>query len=588
MTIEELIARCESAEGLELEFKAAAGGLPVSLWESVSAFANTSGGWILLGVSQEDDAVRASGVRDPARMKQDLVNLLRNPEKISREVCGPRDIRSETVDGAEVLVMRVRAAGTKEKPVYISGHPYRGTYVRRNEGDFRCTKQEVDRMIRDACAESADSAVVKGYGWDQIDRDTFKRYRERYRQFNQAHPWNDHDDDRFLAAIGGYRKDPETGAEGFTRAAILMFGKQEAILNLRVRHLIDFRLLPEDEDSVRWSDRIVCEGNLYDAFFRIYPRLAEPLKTPFKLDGPHRVSETPAHEALRECLVNMLAHADYAEQAALLIKASPREFVFRNPGSSRVPEDDLLTKDRSDPRNPVLLRMFRYVALAEEAGSGFPKVIRVWREEGLQLPSLHSDTERYEFQITLRLVHLLSEDVRRWLIWCAKNHPAEGQHKLPGLDSLSQNEQLVLVHAREEESINNAAVQALTGLHRADVTALLAGLRDRDLLQQESTRRWASYRVPEDIRRAYDEKVIKKSDKDKRKVIKKKPEIIIKIINLCQSPKSSMQLAAVLKMTRSYLVNRYLGPMIRKGELTYTKPDAPKAKDQKYVVPEKK
>ena len=104
------------------------------------------------------------------------------------------------------------------------------------------------------------------------------------------------------------------------------------------------------------------------------------------------MTETPAHEALRECLVNMLAHADYAEQAALLVKASPREFVFRNPGSSRVPEADLLTKDCSDPRNPILLRMFRYVALADEAGTGLPKVLRVWRAQGLQLPSLHSDT----------------------------------------------------------------------------------------------------------------------------------------------------------------------------------------------------
>ena len=98
---------------------------------------------------------------------------------------------------------------------------------------------------------------------------------------------------------------------GFTRAAILMFGTRESLLNLRSQHLIDFRLVPDgvDESKQRWDHRIAWEGNLYDAFFKIYPRLIEPLKTPFKLEGPHRLTETEAHEALRESLVNMLAHA---------------------------------------------------------------------------------------------------------------------------------------------------------------------------------------------------------------------------------------------------------------------------------------
>ncbi|MDE2290935.1 MAG: hypothetical protein KGL53_02535, partial [Elusimicrobia bacterium] len=423
-------------------------------------FANTAGGWILLGVRQDKDAIRVDGVPNAARLRQDLHNLMRNREKVSHEVCGPDDIRAETVDGATVVSLHVRAAPAKEKPVFIGGNPYKGTFVRRNEGDYRCTRQEVDRMIRDASIESADSAILKGHGWAELDRDTFKRYRERFRQNNPANPWNDYDDDRFLAALGGFRRDAESGAKGFTRAAVLMFGTREALLNLRVRHLIDFRLLSEDDEDLRWADRIAWEGNLYDAFFRIYPRLVEPLKTPFRLEGPHRVSETPAHEALRECLVNMLAHADYSEQAALLVKASPRGFVFRNPGTSRVPEEDLLTKDRSDPRNPILLRMFRYVALAEEAGTGLPKVLRVWRAQRLQLPALHSDTERYEFQATLSLAHLLSEDDRAWLAWCAKVDSRTGQAPLPGLAPLSTDEQLVLIQARNVGSVDNAVVQA--------------------------------------------------------------------------------------------------------------------------------
>jgi predicted HTH transcriptional regulator len=377
-----------------------------------------------------------------------------------------------------------------------------------------------------------------------------------------------------------------------------MFGTREALLNLRIRHLIDFRLLPENDEDLRWADRITWEGNLYDAFFRIYPRLVEPLKTPFKLEGPHRVTETPAHEALRECLVNMLAHADYAEQAALLVTASPREFVFRNPGSSRVPEEDLLTKDCSDPRNPVLLRMFRYVALADEAGTGLPKVLRVWRAQGLQLPSLHSDTERYEFKATLRLVHLLSEKDRAWLAWCAKANMGAEQVPLSGMAPLGPNEQLALIQARNEESVNNAAVQALTGLHRADVTQLLGTLRDRGLLEQESTRRWASYRLPDVIRKAYGtlarkkthevaSKPIKKTYQEAKKPMKKKDRLIQQIIEFCHVPRSAKEIASALKKNPAYLLSEYLGPMIERGVLTYTNQASPNAPDQKYMAPHK-
>jgi predicted HTH transcriptional regulator len=480
--------------------------------------------------------------------------------------------------------MRVLAASTRDKPVYINGNPYTGTFIRRNEGDYRCTKQEVDRMIRDASAESADSAILKGYSWKDLDADTFARYRQHYRQFNPSSPWNSYDDMRFFKSLGGYRRDPETNQEGITRAAILMFGSREAILNLRPRHLVDFRVIPAGGENAeqRWEHRIAWEGNLYDAFFQIYPRLIEPLKTPFKLEGPHRLTETKAHEALRESLVNMLAHADYAESAALLVKASSQEFVFRNPGSSRISEEDLWTGDRSDPRNPILLRMFRHVSLAEEAGTGLPKIRQIWREAGLQFPSLTSDTERYEFTLTLRLVHLLSQEDRVWLAECANFRPPTGQTPLPGIAPLTEDEQLTLIHARNQGSVNNASVQAFTGLHRADVTELLTNLRKRGLLDQISSRRWASYKLPEALQIAY----ISARETYKHKPVSKiyKERLRTQILDFCRIPRRADEIATETGKNRIYLVTHYLTPLVKEGCLRYTNPAHPAARNQKYVT----
>ena len=584
MNLDTLLSRLESDESLEIEFKTAAGGLPNSLWETVSAFGNTSGGWLLLGVAETKSGLSIHGLKNASKMKQEVFNSMRDSQKINLELCGPTDIQVEPIDGADIIVVRVRAASTREKPVYINGNPYKGTFVRRNEGDYRCSKQEVDRMIRDASAESADSAILKGYTWDYLDKDTLERYRQRYRQFNPSSPWNGYDNPRFLRSLGGYRKDPETGQEGLTRAAILMFGTRESLLNLRSQHLIDFRLVPDgvDESKQRWDHRIAWEGNPYDAFFKIYPRLIEPLKTPFKLEGPHRLTETEAHEALRESLVNMLAHADYSEQAALLVKASTKEFVFRNPGSSRIREEDLFTGDRSDPRNPILLRMFRHVSLAEQAGTGFPIILRIWRDAGLQLPSVASDTERYEFELTLRLVHLLSQEDRAWLARCTNIDPVTGQSAFPGMSALAPNDQLVLIRARDRGFVNNASVQALTGLHRADVTVLLTSLRDRGFLVQESSRRWASYKLSEAILEIQRVKPIKKTYKEKP--IKKVEKLISQILDFCRVPRSAEEIATAVGKNRLYLVTSYLTPLVRQGRLAHTNPSHPKARNQKYLA----
>ena len=81
-TKHDISALIEKGETFHLECKKAQGGLPGSLWESYSAFCNTDGGVILLGVKEfEDKHFQVVGVSDAQKLVQDFTNTLNDRNK---------------------------------------------------------------------------------------------------------------------------------------------------------------------------------------------------------------------------------------------------------------------------------------------------------------------------------------------------------------------------------------------------------------------------------------------------------------------------------------------------------------------------
>lgn len=480
--LSELIDRLESRESLDLEFKLAQGNLPNALWETVSAFANTNGGWIVLGVDDSTNPPRFIGVPRAHERLQDFFNLLHNRNKISYRACAPGDASIEVLGERELIVIRVPAAPRRERPVHIGSNPFQGTFIRAHTGDYRCDERDVNRMIREKSGVGSDSVVLDYYGLEALDQGAVRAYRQRFQNANPDSPFNAYDDPSFLRAIDALKDDPATKRSGVTVAGLLMLGSSQAIRHWRDRHLIEFRLVSESDSwDYRWDDRIVCEGNLLETFQIIYPRLTSALPVPFQLDGPYRRAEGPIHVAVREALVNLLVHEDYTETQSSLIVRSARGFFFRNPGTSRVPEADLGISHESDPRNPILVRMMRQIGLADEAGSGMAKIFGAWRESGFVPPSIQVSTERYEFRIELRYVGLLFDDDRGWL------------ESLGG--EWSEAEQMALLHARHAGFVDNPSLRSLVEIHPADATKILGSLRDQNLLSMSGWARGTRYEL---------------------------------------------------------------------------------------------
>ena len=144
-------------ENNRIEAKQATGGLPESIWETYSAFANTQGGVILLGVEElADKSLHAIDLLDPQWIIEDLWTGLEDPKVVSRNILTPDDVEIHVVDGKQIIAVTVPAAAWEQRPIFIGGDPIRGTFRRSGEGDYRCTPEVVRAILREVSGGSCD------------------------------------------------------------------------------------------------------------------------------------------------------------------------------------------------------------------------------------------------------------------------------------------------------------------------------------------------------------------------------------------------------------------------------------------------
>ncbi|MEC4174885.1 RNA-binding domain-containing protein [Adlercreutzia sp. R7] len=394
-------------EDNRLEAKAAQGGLPKSLWETISAFANTAGGVIVLGAREhKDGSLEIIGLSNAHRMLDDFWNAALSKDKLSARFLHDDDVRIETVDGKEIIVIEVPRVSRTMRPVFLNKDILGETWRRAYTGDHRCTREEVQSMLRDAEATSGDSRIAEGAEMGYLDYDTVRKYRTRFSFANEGHLWNDATDDEFLSFLGAIARD-ERGDLKPTYAGLLMFGRDCWITRILPQYFLDYR--QQTGTSTRWEDRFTSitgdwSGNIYDFYLRVYNKLKAALKVPFKLDGIERVDDTPAHEALREAIVNCVTNANYHERRGIVCIWDEDALTIANPGDFRIPIEKAMQPGESDPRNATMLKMFSMIDAGERAGSGISRIFHGWKEAGYAAPVYREEYGPDRTILTLPLV----------------------------------------------------------------------------------------------------------------------------------------------------------------------------------------
>ena len=484
-------------ELINIEYKEAAGDLPKSLWETYSAFANTIGGVIVLGIKEhrnksDEERFEIKGVSNPEKMLKEFWDTI-NSDKVSRNILFDDDVECIDYEGKTLIAIHVPMANYTMRPVYINKNLLSGSFKRNYEGDYHCTDEEVKSMLRDANENGNDGLMLENYDMNDIDLPTLHAYRNHFKISNLDHVFNHLDDKEFLRNMGGMTTDRITRREGLTMAGLMMFGKglpvRDRFDNIRMDYIDKTNLIGDS----RWSDRLTYDGtwenNLFNFFTRVMPKLTSDLKRPFKLEGMERIDDTPVHKAVREAMTNMIIHADLFITGVLKVEKYDNEFLFSNPGSLKLPIEDIMNGGNSKARNPRIQNMLRMIGFGDNIGSGYPTILRAWKDEHWRKPTLLDRTELRQVDLTMPMISLLPESV---LSEMKAFYGGESYH------SMTSEEQMILAYVWNGDSISNTELQQLLGLNSIEVGKILHQMVAKQLLNKENKNRWTTYTLLKD------------------------------------------------------------------------------------------
>lgn len=584
----ELKELLEFGERISLECKRADSDLPKSIWQTYSAFANTVGGLIILGIEEIRDTsslfpqYEIRGVKNADKQIRDFWNTI-NSEKVSDSILTDNNVYTLKVSEGTVIVIDIPQADYRFKPIFIHGNPYKGTFKRNYEGDYNCSEDEVKEMLRDSNDSGNDGFLIEGYTMSDIDDESLKSYRTEFELKNPDHVWNSDDNKSFLSNLGCYTRDRVTNKEGLTLAGLLMFGKglpiRERFDNIRMDYIDKTNLLP----GMRWSDRVTYDGrwenNLYSFFKIVIRKLTSDIKRPFVLDGLTRVDDTPVHKAVREAVTNLIIHSDYLISGILKVEKLDNCLHLSNPGNLKLPVTVIYSGGNSKARNPRMQNILRMIGYGDNIGSGFPTILDAWKKENWRKPDLREDVNLHQVELNLWMVSLLPEECTEYM------HSTFGEE----YDSLSSNQQIILCTAFVEKQVSNSRLQPLLETHSIDVAKDLKMLVDNHFLIRNNNGRWTTYEINSTyVKGPSRDQVGTKSGLSWDQVgTKSGPSWIQvkKVLQYCLVERTLLEIMGEMQLTsRNKFRKNFVLPLLNLDLLERTVPDKPNSSNQKYRI----
>ena len=335
--------------------------------ETLCSFANTKGGILYIGISNDGKIVGVD-------VNNETIRTI--TEKITSKLGIHPEIKVEDREGKKIIKISV-----KPSPIPIS---FNGKYYER-----------VGNTTRKMTAERLKEFLLKGTNWDglinedadfnEIDEETVRWFIKKAKSAGRLTIFEENEN---IKLIFEHLKLSIKGK--LTNGALILFGKdpQKYFINAVLR------IVRLKNQSTIIGDRLIT-GNLFKQVHQGEEAIKNFINVRYEIKKLEReeIWEYPL-PAIREALINALIHRDYFKfNVQTQVKIFDDYIWFYNIGG--LPEgitlEDLKRPHSSVPRNPLIVHIFYLAGLIEEVGSGIGRMIESLKSQGLPEPEFKEE-----------------------------------------------------------------------------------------------------------------------------------------------------------------------------------------------------
>lgn len=485
MTADEIRALIEetrrlSGELATVEVKASSGVLPVRpVRETMSAFANGSGGVILLGVD-ENAGYAVVGVQDAGRIQREVADLATAFEPPLRPEMSVADI-----DGRVVVAVEIEEVPPERRPCfYVPSGLQNGAFVRVGPSNRRMTEYEVHTYLAGRTQPTFDVEVIEESSIDDLDRARIEAYLSQLSITRPQAAAIDLPFEQRLAQLGILRQ--MDGTYRPTLAGLLVFGRYpQAHLPQLMITFVQYYGVDEYEQAPRgerFVDNRRFEGASATMIGAAVAHVLASIRKSSLIDGLFRrdIPEYP-EVAIREAVINAVVHREYSPYlrgSYIQIRLFADRLEIQSPGGLFGGVTVETIEQEQSTRNARLTRLMEDLNLIENRGSGIQAMIRAMRQANLEPPRFEDSGT--SFVVTFRNHTLMGPEAVTWLNQFAAT-------------PLTDHQRLALVYLRHNDRLTNSDYRRLNWVDIGTATRDLRSLAQLGLISQHSAGRWTYY-----------------------------------------------------------------------------------------------
>lgn len=472
--------RAQGTDDGQVEVKKSAAKLSSDVWESVSAFANTHGGTIILGLDEQAgfvpvssfalDSVRDAFVSGIGDGGADNAVLSSSPQYEMQRV---------PFEGGQVLVIEIAEIDARLKPCFIKRKGVaNGSYKRVDDKDIKLSPTEIYELQNILVPSAADRAAVPEATLADLDEGMLDRLIARELRRNAKSLRGVDTREERLRRLNVTNNQGEVRLAGLLAAGLY---PQQYFPKLVVDVAVHAGTEKAEPGQPRFLDRVICEGSLGEVVQEAVRAVIKNLRTVsiVRGTGRHDEPEIP-EEVLREAIVNAVVHREYSPYftgQSVSVDVFSDRVVIMNPGGLWGGKTLETIQDGSSRcRNEALMKLMSSIPLpdgsgipAEGQGSGIALMVREMQSRALEPPCFEADIDC--FKVILGRGGVEVEENRSWI-----REVAGGP--------LDRHEEAVLVMARNRGTITVRDVRSSLRLDSDDIRGLFARLAERGYLEQ--------------------------------------------------------------------------------------------------------